>query len=172
MTAYTRPVPLGESFDVDGFVSGIDVLDRWLHLRALKNQASGASRTFVTCPADDRTHVVGYYSLAASAVALDQAPGPLRRNMPDPIPVILLGRLAVHQEHQGAGLGASLLQDAVRRVLGIADTVGVRALLVHAIDDSAAAFYARFGFTPSPIEPETLFLPMQAVRASVARAVE
>jgi GNAT superfamily N-acetyltransferase len=100
--------------------------------------------------------VVGFYSLAASAVALDVAPGPVRRNMPDPIPVVLLGRLAVHKGHQGGGLGASLLQDAVRRVAGVADTIGVRALLVHAPDDSAAAFYRRSGFIASPIDLDTL----------------
>jgi predicted N-acetyltransferase YhbS len=92
--------------------------------------------------------------------------------MPDPVPVILLGRLAVDHHHHGVGLGASLLQDAVRRVAGIANTIGVRALLVHAIDESAAGFYGRFGFIPSPIETETLFLSIQAVRASLKDASE
>ena len=172
MNRYTRPAPLDESFDVDEFSSGTEALDGWLRHRALKNQSSGASRAFVTCPADDRERVVGFYSLAASAVALEAAPGAVRRNMPDPVPVVLLGRLAVDQRHQGVGLGASMLQDAVRRVAGIADTIGVRALLVHAIDESAAAFYGRFGFIPSPIETETLFLSIQAVRASLRKVGE
>ena len=136
----------------------------------MKNQLSRASRTFVTCSIEDRQRVVGFYSLAASAVALDAAPGPVRRNMPDPIPVVLLGRLAVDRGHQGGGLGASLLKDAVSRVAGVADTIGVRALLVHALDDSAAAFYRRFGFTAAPIDPDTLFLSIQQIRASLQKA--
>ena len=105
----------------------------------------GASRTFGTAPVDDRLRVVGFYSLAASSVKLEDAPGKVRRNMPEPIPVILLGRLAVDTRRQGSGLGASLLQDAVRRVAGIADDVGVRALLVHAIDEPAARSTAASG---------------------------
>jgi GNAT superfamily N-acetyltransferase len=172
VSRYTRPVPLDESFRVDQFSSGTDALDGWLRHRGQKNQASGASRTFVSCSTNDRMRVVGFYSLAAPSVALDVAPGSVRRNMPDPIPVVLLGRLAVHQAHQGVGLGASLLQDAVRRVAGIVDTIGFRALLVHAIDESAVTFYRHFGFLPSPIEPETLFLPIQALQASLLSASE
>jgi GNAT superfamily N-acetyltransferase len=114
--------------------------------------------------------VIGYYTLAASSVTLELAPGSVRRNMPDPIPVILLGRLAVDARHQASGLGASLLQDAVLRVAGVADSVGVRALLVHAIDDAAAAFYEHFGFIGSPSDDRTLFLSMKEIRASLERA--
>jgi len=169
---YTRPAPLDASFNLSEFDSGTEALDGWLRYRALRNQTSGASRTFVTCPVEGRKSVAGFYSLAASGVALDAAPEAVRRDMPDPIPVILLGRLAVDQRHQGVGLGASLLQDAVRRVAGIAHTIGVRALLVHAIDEAAADFYARFGFISSPIDAETLFLSIQAVRASLKAAIE
>lgn len=169
MTRYTQPLPLDATFDVSEFDSDTPVLDSWLRGRAVKNQLSGASRTFVTCSTEDRQCVVGFYSLVASAVGLDVAPGAVRRNMPDPIPVVLLGRLAVDSGHQGAGLGASLLQDAVRRVAGIADTIGVRALLVHALDDSAAAFYRRFGFIASPIDPDTLFLSIQQIRVSLQK---
>jgi GNAT superfamily N-acetyltransferase len=170
VTRYTRPAALTDAFDVSAFDSGTPALDTWLARRGVRNQTSGASRTFMACPVDHRRQVVGFYSLSASAVALDEAPGRVRRNMPDPIPVILLGRLAVDHRHQGAGLGASLLQDAVRRVAGVADSVGVRALLVHAIDDAAAAFYRHFGFLPAPLDEQTLMLPMDAIRKSIESA--
>jgi GNAT superfamily N-acetyltransferase len=168
---YTRPAPLIEAHDVEGFDSGTPPLDAWLANRAFRNQHSGASRTFVACPVDDRLRAAGFYSLAASSVKLEEAPGRVRRNMPEPIPVILLGRLAVDTRHQRAGLGASLLQDAVSRVVGIADEVGIRALLVHAIDEPAAAFYARFGFIPAPMDDQTLFLPIQNIQESLRRSL-
>lgn len=170
MTRYTRPVPLTSEHDRSNFTSGHDSLDSWLRNRARKNELSGASRTFITCVTGDDHAVVGYYTLAASSVDLDQAPGQVRRNMPDPIPVILLGRLAVDQRHQGAGLGSSLLQDAILRAAAAAESVGVRALLVHAIDDTAAAFYRHFGFIPSPLDDQTLFLTMGDIHASAERA--
>lgn len=169
MSTYARPVPLTPDHQRDSFRSGHSTLDSWLRNRALKNEDSGASRSFVTFPTGHLT-VSGYYTLAASAVAHDRAPGSVRRNMPQPIPVILLGRLAVDERHQGAGLGASLLQDAVLRVAGAAELVGVRALLVHAIDEAAVSFYRHFGFTPSPIDEATLFLTMHAINASIQRA--
>jgi GNAT superfamily N-acetyltransferase len=171
LSRYTRPAPLTEAHALEGFDSGTPPLDTWLAHRALRNQQSGASRTFVTCPVDDRVHVVGFYSLAASSVKLEEAPGKVRRNMPEPIPVILLGRLAVDTRIQGAGLGASLLQDAVRRVAGVADDVGIRALLVHAIDEPAAAFYRHFGFIPAPMDDQTLFVPIQNIKESLRQSL-
>ncbi|GIG22076.1 N-acetyltransferase GCN5 [Cellulomonas chitinilytica] len=170
MTRYTRPAPLLAHHDRSAFRCGVGALDGWFHDRALKNEAAGGSRTFVTLDGVDGP-VVGYYSLASSSVELSDAPGPVRRNMPDPIPVILLGRLAVDDRHQGAGLGASLLQDAIRRIAVAADVVGVRAVLVHAIDDAAASFYRRHGFAASPIDEQTLFLPMKAVYESIREVV-
>ena len=150
-------------------MSGQGVLDSWLQTRAIKNDATGASRTYVTTLTGTNT-VAGFYSLAASAVELEQAPGKVRRNMPTPIPVILLGRLAAHRDHQGHGLGRSLLHDAFLRVASAADVIGVRALLVHAIDDGAADFYRRHGFAPSPLDEQTLFLTLDALRASITDA--
>lgn len=169
MSRYTRPAPLEPQHDRDSFRSGNTTLDSWLRNRAHRNEASGASRTFVTCATGDDV-VVGYYTLAASSVSLDLAPGSVRRNMPEPIPVILLARLAVDERHQSAGLGAALLQDAVLRVAGAAGSVGIRAMLVHAIDDAATAFYEHFGFVASPMDGRTLFLPMKEIRASIERA--
>ena len=163
MTKFGRPALLAETHDIAGFCSGRAPLDEWLVRRALKNQQSGASRTFVITT--DAT-VVGYYSLAASSVRLSTAPGSVRRNMPDPIPVILLGRLAVDQAYQSQGLGRALLKDAVQRVLMAGEAVGIRALLVHAIDDEAAAFYRHFGFIQSPLDGNTLFYPLDRIRLS------
>jgi GNAT superfamily N-acetyltransferase len=132
-------------------------LDEWLRRRALANQESGASRTYA-CIADSR--VVAYYSLASGGAAAADAPGKVKRNMPDPIPVMILGRLAVDRAWQGKGLGLDLLRDAVLRTQQAAMIGGIRALLVHAIDEQGARFYERAGFLASPIRPLTYFLPL------------
>ncbi len=158
----SRPEPLTDRHDCTGFACGREMLDTWLTQRALRNQASGASRTFVVC---DARRVVAYYALASSAVASDLATGRLRRNMPDPIPVIVLARLAVDQSYQGLGLGRALMQDAGRRVLNAADAIGIRGLLVHALDESAKEFYTRLGFDSSPLDPMTLMITLADLRA-------
>ncbi|MGH6956856.1 MAG: GNAT family N-acetyltransferase [Caulobacteraceae bacterium] len=139
--------------DAGAFRSGQETLDLWLRRRALTNQASGASRTYVLV---HDARVIAYYALAAAAVAPNEAPGRIRRNMPDPIPVILIGRLAVDLEWQGRGLGAALLRDAVERSAEAARIVGVRGVLVRAISDEAARFYRRNGFVESPLDSLTL----------------
>jgi GNAT superfamily N-acetyltransferase len=139
-------------------------LDDWLRRRALQNQASGASRTFVVC---DSSQVVAYYALAASAVAPDATPGRFRRNMPDPIPVVVLARLAIARDQQGHGLGRALFQDAANRVIHAADTIGIRGLLVHAISAEAKAFYVRLGLDPSPLEPMTLMATLADLQATL-----
>jgi predicted N-acetyltransferase YhbS len=161
----SAPEPLGAHHLLDGFTSGVPPLDDWLKRRALANQASGASRTFVVC--ESETTVVGYYALAASAVSVSQAVGRFRRNMPDPIPVIVLARLAVAAAHQGQGLGRGLFQDAARRVVRASETIGVRGLIVHAISEDAATFYRRLGFDPSPLDPMTLMVTLADLRASM-----
>jgi predicted N-acetyltransferase YhbS len=149
------PEPLAPHHELDGFESGVATLNEWLKRRARRNEADGASRTFVLCT--DR-RVVGYYSLAAGSVLHTAATGKVRRNMPDPVPALLLARLAVDQAWHGKGLGADLLADAVSRAIGAAETIGVRAILVHAISDGAKAFYEKHGFRSSPIEPMTLMV--------------
>ena len=158
------PEPLTALHTLGGFECGVPSLDDWLQRRALRNQTSGASRTFVVCDAE---RVVGYYALAASAVAPDAASGRFRRNMPAPIPVIVLGRLAVHRSHHGMGLGRSIFQDAATRVVQAAETIGVRGLLVHAISDQAKAFYLGLGLDPSPIEPMTLMVTVADLKAGL-----
>lgn len=158
------PQPLAARHEVQSFACGTDSLDQWLRRRALKNQATGASRTFVVCE-DDR--VLAYYALASSAVILDAAPGGFRRNMPDPIPVVVLGRLAVDLSRQGQGLGRALVKDAGRRVIQAADIIGIRGLLVHALSMDARNFYERIGFEPSPLDPMTLMVTLADLQASL-----
>ena len=158
------PEPLTAEHSFGGFDSGVSSLDDWLRRRALQNQASGASRTFVVC---DAGQVVAYYALAASAVAPDAAPGRFRRNMPDPIPVVVLARLAITRDHQGRGLGRALFQDAANRVIHAADTIGIRGLLVHAISEEAKAFYVRLGLAPSPLETMTLMTTVADLKATL-----
>jgi len=162
----TAPEPLSPAHSIDPFDSGVAVLDAWLKRRARPNEAAGASRTFVICEHD---RVVGYYSLATASILHSQATGKARRNMPDPIPAVLIGRLALDKAWQGRRHGVSLLQDAVLRIAGAAETVGVRVILVHAMSDGAKAFYERFGFRASPLEPMTLMITVEEARRMIER---
>ena len=155
------PEPLNSTHGLTGFQSGTPTLDEWLRRRVLANHSSGAVRTFVM--REDR-QVVGYYALASSAVAVTSATGRFRRNMPEPIPVVLLGRLAVDKGYQGRGLGRALFRDAAMRVLAAADTIGIRGILVHAISEPAKAFYVSIGFDPSPLDPLTLMVTLADLR--------
>lgn len=154
----SAPVLLSADHDLSPFTGGEPGLDDWLKRRALANQVRGASRTYVV--AEER-RVMGYYSLASGALALNVAPGPLRRNMLDPMPMVLLGRLAIDQEWQGKGLGIAFLQDAVVRTRTASDILGIRGILVHAISEDAKAFYERHGFLASSDQPMTLILPLK-----------
>ncbi|WP_287468135.1 GNAT family N-acetyltransferase [Hydrogenophaga sp.] len=155
------PEPLTAEHDSSAFVCKHPALTEWLQKRALSNQASGASSTYVVCTADRA--VVGYYALAPGAVAHAVATGPVRRNMPSPVPVFVLGRLAVRADWGGRGIGAGLLRDALLRSAQAARIVGGRALLCHAIDDEARSFYLRHGFQPSGLEPMTLMVGLQGL---------
>lgn len=152
----TGPEPLNSGHRLEVFDSGEPILDEWLRKRALGNQASGASRTFVV--ADVSSRVMGYYALAAGAVVHEAATSAVRRNMPDPVPVMVLGRLAVDRQAQGMKLGAALLQDAVRRTVGVTADAGIRAVLVHALSERARQFYLHYGFQASTLHPMTLMM--------------
>jgi N-acetylglutamate synthase-like GNAT family acetyltransferase len=145
---------------LSAFDCGETVLNDWLKRRAFANQVSGASRTFVV--ANEHNQVLGYYALAAGAVTHAEASNIVRRNMPDPIPVMVLGRLAIDHSCQGRQLGSALLKDALLRTMNVAKDVGIRALLVHAINDEAQQFYLQRGFQQSPINPYTLMLMLPA----------
>jgi len=151
----SRPEKLSPEHDLSEFDSGEPVLDEWLRRRALQNEASGASRTYVVCAGK---RVVGYYTLAVGAVAHAEAPGRVRRNMPDPVPAMVLGRLAVDKAFQGRHIGAGLLRDAVLRTVQAAKIGGIRAILVHAISEAAKRFYEGYGFVSSPVDPLTVMI--------------
>jgi GNAT superfamily N-acetyltransferase len=153
---FSGPDALTAAHRVEAFDCGEAELNDWLKRRAFANHLSGASRTFVA--ADEGGSVCGYYALAAGAVAHGMATGGVRRNMPDPVPVLVLARLAVDRRAQGQKLGAALLQDAVRRATGVSREAGVRTLLVHALHERACAFYQYYGFQVSPLHPLTLML--------------
>lgn len=159
MGKISAPAPLSSHHQIAEFCCGETVLDQWLKQRGLKNQARGAARTFVVCK-EESHQVVGFYSLATGSVNHSEATGGLRRNMPDPIPVIILARLAIDCAFHGQGLGADLLHDALLRSYRVAENVGVRALMVHALTDSAKRFYLHHGFKASTTQERTLFLAL------------
>jgi GNAT superfamily N-acetyltransferase len=143
---------------LDDFACNVDSLNDWLKKRAYQNQLSGASRTYVVL---EGKRVVGYYCLASGALELNDAPTQVRRNMPNPIPVAILGRLAIDKSFQGKGLGVALLQDAVVRTAQAGGILGIRGLLVHALSIEAKAFYEHHGFVASPTQPMTLILSLK-----------
>jgi len=153
----TAPQPLSASHDLASFSCGQVSLDLWLRQRTLANQSTGASRTYVIA---DGAQVIGFYALASGSVAGTEAPGKIRRNMPEPIPVMVLGRLAIDRSWQGRQFGTDLLRDAVLRTMQAAAIGGIRALIVHAKDERGLSFYQRNGFVVSPIRPLTCFLPL------------
>ncbi len=163
-----HPEPLSRSHDVSDFHCGEAKLDEWLKHRAMANEESGASRTYVICSG---SRVVGYYALAAGAVAHTLAPGSVRRNMPDPVPVMVMGRLALDSRFQGRGIGLDLLMDAVLRSVQAAQIAGIRAMMVHAMSDRAKRFYEKAGFIESPEHPMLLFLPMKQATSLVTAGI-
>ena len=149
------PEKLSLKHDLSGFDSGEPVLDDWLRRRARQNEESGASRTYVVCVGK---RVVAYYTLAVGAIAHAEAPARFRRNMPGPVPAMVLGRLAVDKTHHGRGVGTGLLRDAMLRTIQAADIAGIRTILVHAISEPAKRFYERYGFVASPVDPMTVMI--------------
>jgi GNAT superfamily N-acetyltransferase len=157
MGRLTPPTSLTVDHQTVGFDCGIDSLNEWLNRRAMKNEYGGGSRTYVVCHGKQ---VVGYYAVAAGSVAHGDVPGRVRRNMPDPIPALILGRLAVDQGRHGAGIGQGLLKDAVARSINVSQQIGARVLIVHALSNKAEAFYLKHGFMVNPAISNTLFLPL------------
>ena len=152
---------------LDAFACTEPALENWLKQRAWRNQIDRASRTFVVCAGAD---VVGYYALAAGSVLHGQTPGSIRRNMPEPVPVVILGRLAVHRDWSGRGLGADLLKDAVLRATRLAGQMGIRALVCHAISEEAKRFYLHHAFVESPIEPMMVMLNIAKLAGAMDQA--
>lgn len=161
--ALSAPVPIAEHHECDGFDCGEPDLDDWLRRRALAKERSGASRTYVVCSGKT---VAGYYCLAAGCVVRGGMPRAMQRNLPEPVPVIVLGRLALAADWQGKGIGAALLRDAILRSIRVSRELGARALLVHAISESAREFYLGAGFVESPINRMILMLGLVKLAAT------
>ncbi len=161
----TAPEVLTSEHCFDEFDSGEIELDNWLKTQALKNQpVGGASRTYVVCSKDK---VIGYYALATGSVEREKAASKLKRNMPDPVPVMILGRLAVDENWQGKGIGPDLLKDAVLRTLNVAEAAGIRGILVHTLHEKAKSFYERYGFKQSPTDELTLMTTLKDIQAAL-----
>lgn len=167
MNSFERPRAITPHDNVASFSCGDVSLNNWLNLRAIKNEAAGTSRTFVTIERES-DHIAGYYCLSASSLRREDATGALARNSPDPIPVILIGRLAVGSRFAGQGVGASLLQDAVLKGVDAARIIGARAFLVHALTDDAVEFYRRFGFESVPASTRVMYLLAKDAEATIA----
>lgn len=159
----SAPVPLTADHDLSTFDCGEPTLNDWLQQRALKNE-SRFSRTYVVC---EGNRVVAYFCISAGAVQRATAPGKVRRNAPDTIPISVIGRLAVSRDHAGKGLGADVLSDALRRIAIASQSIGIGAVLVHARDDAAKRFYLKCAeFIEYPADSRTLFLPIETVVAA------
>lgn len=156
----SAPRPLADHHQLAEFDSSEPSLDDWLRRRAAKNQANGAARTYVVCEGE---MVIGYCCLSAGAIGHADMPTTMKRNRPDPVPVLVLGRLAIHKDHHQKGIGTALLNDAIRRTVQAAKIAGVTALLVHAISEQARRFYRSRGFIESPVKPMTLCLMLATV---------
>lgn len=154
-----EPFPINRAVVIDGFCSEENQLDEWLKRRALKNERIMATRTFVVCAEDNK--VIGYYSLAVGSLLHTEAVGKIKRNMPDPIPVMILGRLAVDKNVQGKGIGSALIKDAILRTVQASKIAGLKAMLVHALDEKAAAFYENKGFKRSPMSHLILMITLE-----------
>ena len=159
------PSTITADISLADFDSGELSLNEWLRKRALKNHLTGASRCFVLC---SENTVIGYYSLSAGAIRHEATPKSMRRNMPDPLPVLLLGRLAVDKRYRNKGFGQALLRDAMIRAVNVSGNAGVFAMLVHALNDQAKQFYLSRGFVESPLQPMTLMMTIETVRLILA----
>lgn len=165
--SFSPPALIAVSHDVEGFDCGKESLNQYLKRFALTNTASGIARTYVTTVSGE-VAVIGYYSLAAGSVEKAHVPARVAQGLPNhPVPVVLLARLAVDQRFHGQGVGKALLRDALLRCLAAAEVVGIRAILVHAKDDQAASFYAKYGFAPSPTDALHLVLLMKDLRRTL-----
>ncbi|MFH1135687.1 MAG: GNAT family N-acetyltransferase [Pseudomonadota bacterium] len=166
LASLSPPAPIDPSHDLAGFNSGETSLDDWLKRRALKNEGAGGSRCFVV---REGQAVVAYYTLSAAGIGREAAPKAMQHNMPDLLPVVLLGRLAVDHRYQNRGIGKALLRDAILRTLTVAKETGVFAILLHALSEQAKRFYLSRGFVASPLKPMTLFMTLGTARKILAQ---
>ncbi len=167
----TAPEPLAQHHDIHAFDCGKPTLNDWLKKTSRKTQRIGGSaRTYVVCAGDDR--VIGYCALATGSVNRDDAPGKVKRNMPNPVPVVIIGRLAVDESFKKRGVGTGLLKDALLRIVSAAEEIGIRAVLAHALDERARQFYLKHGFYESPANDLTLMITIRNIQSALASQSE
>ena len=169
MPELNSPEPLQPHHDFAAFTNGRHAsLDDWLKSRARTSEGWSA-RTYVLAPASEPERVIGYHCLATAIIERAQLPSAkLRRDMPDPLPMMLIARLAIDQNWQRRGLGSALLVDAVQRCVAASEIIGARGIITHAIDDDAVGFYQRHGFFVTPVK-RLLLLPMEQARALISQ---
>lgn len=165
---YSAPVPLTAELRIEGFDCGKPKLTDWLKAHALDNEGR-SSRTYVVVAntGPQAGDVVGYYTLATGGVTRSEMPRKIRHDLPNPVPVMIIGRLAVDERHQKKGIGPAMLTEAMQRTLEISQSAGVRALMVHAIDDDAVTFYLKYGLVLFPADSRTMFLPIETLSAAL-----
>jgi GNAT superfamily N-acetyltransferase len=167
-----RPFEAGDLLLAEAFDCGESVLNQWLQKYAWQNHSSGAARVYVAID-DEPTRITGYYSLSAGSVEYAGAPARVGKGLArHPIPVVLIGRMGVDLQYQGRGLARFLIRDAFQRTITVADTIGVRAVMVRAKDDSLIAFYEKLGFESSVTDPSLLFITIKDVKKSLALAMQ
>lgn len=162
ISGISAPMPIRADLDLESFSCGKPPLDDWLRHNALRSEGRSA-RSYVVCREQS---VIGYYCFASGAVRREELPKRRQRNMPNIIPVFLIGRLAVDGRLHGLGIGKGLLKDALGRALTASEIVGSNAVMVHAIDDEAARFYRSLGFEPLPESDRTFFMPIATIAAA------
>lgn len=163
----SKPQEITRDHKVAGFSCGKPELDQWLERRALTNHVSGASKVIVIT--NEVAEIVAYIAISAASVARDRATSKLRRNAPDPIPMGLIARLAVRSDKKGRNIGPALLREAIFRIVNASEQIGIRGVLVHAMDADAVSFYKRMGFHPSPIDQMTLMISLRDIQAELTR---
>ena len=167
MGRISEPLPICSTFDLKNFDCGEESLNYFLQKKSIKNEVSGASKTYV-CTVGNK--VVAYYSLASGCVERKLAPGNIKRNMPENIPVIILGRLAVDKRFTKLGLGSQLLKNAILRSLNVSQTVGIKAVLVHALSEQAKSFYKQYGFVITPFNESMLLYSLDNLKKSLLKS--
>jgi len=163
----SEPAPLTSAHDLSRFNSGTPTLDDWLKKRALESEVGNTSRTYVVC--EQKLIVVGYYCISMGSVQRGDLPPKMKRvqGLPNQIPVAIIGRLARDENYKGQGLGQDLLQDALKRILAVSRMIGVRAVLVHAIDEKAATFWRDYEFIECPVGSRTFYLPLETIAGAL-----
>ena len=165
---YASPTPITTDHRIDGFDCGKAPLDEWLKAHALENEGKASRSYVVTAQAgEDAGNVVAFYTLANGSVTREEIPKKIRQGLPNPVPIMVLGRLAVDKRHAGNGIGPGLLRQAMQRTWQASQVAGIRALVVHAIDDDAVGFYAKYGFQIFPSGSRTLFLPIETLQRAI-----